>query len=107
VIPFLFILAQGWEKSTHTNISLSNWIHELATIGKQAQKDARLIITKHNRKSALKAIAKFQTLIALKPKKGNKAIFQNNETPPLDSILDNDNNTLTNPIDIADEIFIQ
>jgi hypothetical protein len=39
--------------------------------------------------------------------KGNKAIFQNNDNPPLDSLLDTNNNTLTNPLDIADEIFIQ
>ena len=76
-------------------------------LAKQALKDAHLIITKHNKKSAQKAIAKFQTLITLKPKIGNKTIFQNKDTPPLDSTLDNNNNILTNPIDIANKIFIQ
>jgi hypothetical protein len=89
------------------NTPHTQWIHEIATIGKKTQKDARTIIAKHSRKSAQKAIAKFQQLISLKSKQGNKIIFYHTENPPLDSILDTNNNLLTNPIDIADEIYIQ
>jgi hypothetical protein len=65
--PILYQLTSIDAPSTPaSDLSLPNWIHELAAIGKQAQKDARLIITKHNKKSAQKAIAKFQTLITLK-----------------------------------------
>jgi hypothetical protein len=74
---------------------------------KTAQKNAKTIITKHSRKSAQKAIAKFQKLITTKPKQGNKAIFQNCNNPSLDSILDKNNNIITHPTDIADEIFFQ
>ena len=69
-------------------------------MGKTAQQNARTIIAKHSCKNAQKAIAKFQ-------KQGNKAIFQNSDNSPLDSLLDKNNNIITYPIDIADEIFIQ
>jgi hypothetical protein len=74
---------------------------------KKTTKDARTIIAKHSRKSTQKAIAKFQQLISLKPKQGNKIIFYHTGNPPLDSIMDTHNNILTNPIDIADEIYTQ
>jgi hypothetical protein len=83
------------------------WLKEIATIGKNAEKDARTIITKHNRKSIQKAISKFQHLINTKPKQGNKAIFRNSDSPPPDSIVDQNNNILTHPSDIATEIFVQ
>jgi hypothetical protein len=68
------------ENQTHAQIPppppinepLQPWINEIAEIGKKAQKEARTIITKHNRKSAQKAIKRFQHLINTKPKKGNK-----------------------------------
>jgi hypothetical protein len=71
------------------------WIQDIATIGKNAQKEARTIIAKHSRKSAQKAIAKFQNLINTKPKNGIKAIFQNTDNPPLDSLMDLNNNIIT------------
>ena len=74
---------------------------------KTAQQNARTIIPKHSRKNAQKAIAKFQKLITTKPKQGNKAIFKKSDNPPLDSLLDSNNNIITHPTDIADEIFIQ
>jgi hypothetical protein len=73
----------------------------------KAQKEARAIITKHSRQSAQKAITKFQKLINIKPKQRNKAIFQNRNNPPLDSIIDSNNNIITHPTNIAKEIFIQ
>jgi hypothetical protein len=85
----------------------TTWLKNIANMGKTAQKNARTIITKHSRKNAQKAIAKFQKLITTKPKQGNKAIFQNSDNPPLDSLLDRNNNIITHPTDIADEIFIQ
>ena len=59
------------------------WLKEIATIDKNAQKDARTIITKHNCKSIQKAICKFYHLINTKPKQGNKAIFRNADASPL------------------------
>ena len=41
------------------------------------------------------------------PKKINRKVFKNTETSPLDSIIDRQNNILTNPEDIASEIYIQ
>jgi hypothetical protein len=76
-------------------------------MGKTAQQNARTIIAKHSRKNAQKTIAKFKKLITTKPKQGNKAIFQNFDNPPLDSLLDKNNNIITHPTNIADEIFIQ
>ena len=76
-------------------------------MGKIAQHKARFIITQHSRKNAQKVIARFQKLITTKPKQGNKIIFQNSNNPPLDSLLDRNNNIITHPTNIADEIFIQ
>ena len=74
---------------------------------KTTQKNAKTIITKHSRKNAQKAIAKFQKLITTKPKQGKKVIFQNCDNPKLDSILDKNNNIITQSINIANEIFFQ
>ena len=41
------------------------------------------------------------------PKKINCKVFKNTETSPLDSIIDRQNNILTNPEDIASEIYTQ
>ena len=41
------------------------------------------------------------------PKKINRKVFKNTETSPLDSIIDKHNNILTNPEDIALEIYTQ
>ena len=76
-------------------------------MGKTAQQHARTIIAKHKCKNAQKAIAKFQKLINTKPKQGNKAVFKHSDNSPLDSLLNNNNNIITHPTDIADEIFIQ
>ena len=76
-------------------------------MGKTAQQNAKTIIAEHSRKNAQKAIAKFQKFITTQPKQGNKATFQNSDNPPLDSLLDKNNNIITHPTDIANEIFIQ
>ena len=76
-------------------------------MGKTARQNAGTIIAKHSRKTAQKAIAKFQKLITTKPKQENKAIFQNSNNPPLDSLSDKNSNIITHPTDIVDEIFIQ
>ena len=41
------------------------------------------------------------------PKKINRRVFKHSETSPLNSITDRQNNILTNPEDIAKEIYIQ
>ena len=41
------------------------------------------------------------------PKKINQKVFKNTETSPLDSIIDRQKNILTNPKDIASEIYTQ
>lgn len=41
------------------------------------------------------------------PKKINRKVSKNIETSPLDSIIDRQNKILTNPEDIASEIYIQ
>ena len=41
------------------------------------------------------------------PKKINRKVFKNTEPSPLDSIIDRQNNILTNPADIATEIYTQ
>ena len=40
-------------------------------------------------------------------KKINNKVFKNQDTPPLDCIRDRNNNILTSPKDIANEIHIQ
>ena len=76
-------------------------------MGKTAQHNARTIIAQHSRKNAQKAITRFKKLITTKSKQGNKIIFQNSDNPPLDSLLDKNNNIITHPTDIVDEVFIQ
>ena len=85
----------------------SSWIQDIATIGKDVQKEARTIIAKYSRKSAQKAIAKFQNLINIKPKQGKEVVFQNNDKPLRDSLMDLNSNIITHPTDIANKIFIQ
>ena len=41
------------------------------------------------------------------PKKINRKVFKNNDTCPLDSIVDSRNKILTNPADIASESYLQ
>ena len=90
-----------------TNNPPNEWINEIATIAKTANKQARDITTKYTKKCILKAISKYRQLYEKSPKKVNRKVFKNSETSPLDSITDSQNNILTNPEDIAKEIHIQ
>ena len=90
-----------------TNTSLNVWIDEIAAIAKTANKQARNITTKYTKNCILKAISKYRQLYEKSPKKINRKVFKNSETSPLDSITDRQNNILTNPKDIAKEIYIQ
>jgi hypothetical protein len=53
---------RGIPSTPPPNSPYTSWIQDIANIGKDAQKEARTIIAKHIRKSAQKAIAKFQKL---------------------------------------------
>jgi len=83
------------------------WITTLAQIAKTAHKNASKITTKYTQECIKKAISKYRLLYDKSPKKINKRVFKNQETPPLDCITDTNNNILTNPTDIANEIHNQ
>ena len=105
------------ELKTHTNVTIpplptqehnqQEWIQSLVEIAKTAKIQARKITTKYTQSCIKKAISKYRQLYDKSPKKINKKVFKNQETPPLDCILDRNNNILTNPEDIANEIHIQ
>jgi hypothetical protein len=86
---------------------ISEWIRTLGNIGKKAKKEARDIIAKQTTINYKKAISKYRNTLNLQPKRIHKAIFKNTENTTLDSIKDRQNNILTNPKDIAEEIYIQ
>jgi hypothetical protein len=75
---------------------INKWIKTLGTIGKTTKKNARNIITD-------------QTIITLnlQPKRIHKVIFKNTKNTTVGSIKDRQGNILTNPEDIAAEIYIQ
>ena len=84
-----------------------DWIKILAQIAKTANIQARKITSKYTKECIKKAISKYRQLYDLSPKKINKRVFKNQETPPLDCISDKHKNILTNPTDIANEIHNQ
>jgi hypothetical protein len=86
---------------------LNEWIKTLGTLGKKAKKNARDIITKQTSITCKKAISKYINTLNLQPKRIHKVIFKNTENTTLDSIKDRQGNILTNPEDIAIEIYIQ
>jgi hypothetical protein len=86
---------------------VNEWIKTLGTIGKTAKKNARNIITKQTSINYKKAISKYRNILKLQPKRIHKVIFKNMENTILDSIQDRQGNILTNPKDIAEEIYIQ
>jgi hypothetical protein len=85
----------------------TEWIDAIATITKNANKEARKITTKYTKDCILKAVSKYRQMYEKNPKKINREVFKNTETSPLDSIIDRQNNILTNPEDIAAEIYTQ
>jgi hypothetical protein len=86
---------------------INDWIKTLGTIGKTTKKNARDIITKQTTINCKKAISKYRNTLNLQPKRIHKVIFKNTENTTLDSIKDRQGNILTNPKDIAEEIYIQ
>jgi hypothetical protein len=88
-------------------ILINEWIKTLGTIGKIAKKNARNIITKQTATNCKKEIAKYRNTLNLQPKRIHKVIFKNTDNTTLDSIKDRQGNILTNPEDIAKEIYIQ
>ena len=85
----------------------NEWIDIIAAIAKTANKEARKITTKYTKDCILKAVSKYRQMYEKNPKKINRKVFKHSETSPLDSITDRQNNILTNPEDIAKEIYIQ
>ena len=90
-----------------TTVSPTDWIETIAYIAKTANKDARKITTKYTKDCILKAVSKYCQLYEKSPKKINRKVFKNTETSPFDSIIDRQNNILTNPEEIALEIYTQ
>jgi hypothetical protein len=86
---------------------INEWIKTFGTIGKTAKKNARDIITKQTTTNCKKTISKYKNILNLQPKRIHKVIFKNTENTVLDSIRDRQGNILTNPKDIAEEIYIQ
>ena len=91
----------------HIDTTPNDWIDELAAIAKTANKEARKITTKYTKECIRKAISKYRQLYEKNPKKVNRKVLKNSSTSPLDSITDRHSNILTNPEDIAQEIYIQ
>ena len=85
----------------------AEWIDTIAHIAKTVNKAARRITTQYTKDYILKAVSKYRQLYEKSPKKINRKVFKNTETSPLDSIFDRQNNILTNPNDIANEIYMQ
>jgi hypothetical protein len=86
---------------------INDWIKTLKTIGKTPKKNARDIITKQTKINCKQEIFKYRNTLNLQPKRIYKVIFKNIEKITLDSIKDKQGNILTNPKDIAEEIYIQ
>ena len=105
------------ELKNHTQVNIppppneqpnqQEWIRTLAQIAKTANIHVRKITTKYTQEFVKKEISKYRILYEKSPKKINKRVFKNLETPPLYCITDEHNNILTNPIDIANEIHKQ
>ena len=83
------------------------WIKILAQIVKNANIHARKITTKYTQECVKKIISKYRQLYEKNPKKINKRVFKNQESSPFDCITYEHNNILTNPVDIANEIYKQ
>ena len=104
------------ELNNHTHIRIppppnddlqkNEWIKELATLAKTANIQARKITTKYTKECIKKAISKYRQLYKTSPKRINRKVFKNLETPPFDYLTDQNNNILTSPEDIANEILI-
>ena len=85
----------------------TEWIDVIATITKNANKEARSITTKYTKTCIIKAVSKYRQIYEKSPKKINRKVFKNTDTSPMDCIIDRQNNILTNPEDIASKIYTQ
>jgi hypothetical protein len=94
-------------KNTHRTLGVNEWIKTLGTIGISTKRNARDIITKQTSINYKKAISKYRNTLNLQLKRIHKVIFKNTENTTLDIIQDRQGNILTNPKDIAEEIYIQ
>ena len=83
------------------------WLINIATIAKTTNSHDRAITTKYTRDCIKKNDIQIHATIRKKSKENIQKIFNNHDTPPLDCITDTNNNILTNPTDIANEIHIQ
>ena len=90
-----------------TTSPLVEWIDTITTIAKNANKEAKKSTTKYTKDYILKAVLKYRQMYEKNPQKINRKVFKNIETSSLDSIIDRQNNILTNPEDIAWEIYTQ
>ena len=82
-------------------------VNSHSNLAKMANKNTRNITSKLTRKNVQKAITKYRHLYNIAPKIINHKIFKHNDTPLLKSLLDCNNYILTNPKDIANEIYTQ
>ena len=90
----------------HTNhTEQTQWIETLATIGKTAKNEAYKITAKQAMLNIKTAIKKYRTLLNTKPKSIHKKIFQPSTKNSLDCIQNPHGTILTNPLDIAHEIY--
>jgi hypothetical protein len=85
----------------------NEWIKTLGSIGKTTKKNAHDIITKQTLANCKKIISKYRNTLNLQPKRIHKIIFKNTDSTTLDGLKNRQGNILTNPKDIAEEIYIQ
>jgi hypothetical protein len=81
------------------------WIENLAVIGKKTKVEAYKITTKQALINIKTAIKKYRTLLNTKPKAIHKKIFQPTTENSLDCLQNSHGIILTNPKDVASEIF--
>ena len=82
-----------------------NWIETLAAIGKKAKIEAYKITTKQTMTNIKTAIKKYRILLNTKPKTIHKKIFQPTTENFMDCIQNPQGIMITNPTDIANEIY--
>ena len=90
------LITQGLNTYRHAHIPsppaphlpYDDWIGTLATIGKDSKNKARKITTEYTKIQIKKAISKYQQLYDKSPKKINRRVFKNVDTPPLDCLMD-------------------
>ena len=83
----------------------TKWIETIANIGKIAKIEAYKITTKQTILNIKTAIKKYRTLLNTKPKTIHKKIFHPTTESCMDCIQNSQGTILTNPTDIAHEIY--